>query len=262
MPHPLMGIKDGDNLYLNIMTQDKDLQFLQFCKNDDLITLCNILTKDNFGNYRFNEQLTSTNSYPQNMNNMWVDLANELQRYGGNTLVNVFMRNGRGPAYAEIVKNVCHKLKVSVPQYAYIAHMGAIIMENIIDNTLSKMPKKEIRNLCNQLNISCGDKLAKDAILAALIASRMESLKVYKLLILNILSFISHTLIFPGSLTGDSFIMTHPLGLVLRSIMTTAQAGMSIWDVVGPAYRVIIPAILQVALIRMDYLSSVCKAAV
>lgn len=45
------------------MKADKDLQFLQYCKNDDLVTLCNILTNDNKGGYRFTEQLTSTDNY-------------------------------------------------------------------------------------------------------------------------------------------------------------------------------------------------------
>ena len=40
------------------MKQDKDLVFLASCQNDDLRTLCDILTYNNKGEIRLSEQLT------------------------------------------------------------------------------------------------------------------------------------------------------------------------------------------------------------
>ena len=74
------------------MRYDKDLQFLAECRNEDLKTLADYLTHDAKGEIRMAEQLTDTDAYlcnyPDNMRNMWREVANELQRYGGNTIVN------------------------------------------------------------------------------------------------------------------------------------------------------------------------------
>ena len=45
------------------MKQDKDLVFLASCQNDDLRTLCDILTYNNKGEIRLSEQLTDTDAY-------------------------------------------------------------------------------------------------------------------------------------------------------------------------------------------------------
>ena len=45
------------------MKQDKDLAFLSSCKNEDLRTLCDILTYNSKGELRLSEQLTNTDAY-------------------------------------------------------------------------------------------------------------------------------------------------------------------------------------------------------
>lgn len=243
------------------MTPDKDLQFLQFCKNDELVTLCNILTNDNKGGYRFTEQLTDTdnyiNFYPQGLNMMWADIACELQRYGGNTFLNVFMRHGRGPAYEEILNDVCHKMKVSVSRHADTAKMEALLLEYVIDKTLSKMSEQELRDLCDELNVSYVDKLPKSAIMATLILIRQVSFKLYMRLLRIILTFIERCLVGRGVIMCAGFVMTRPLGVLFGPIAMLVLTGMAAWDIAGPAYRVTIPAIIQVALMRMDYMSSI-----
>ena len=88
-----MGRKDGGTQKTSTMRTDFDLQFLEHCKNEDLKTLCDILTRDKNGKIIYSEQLTNTDSYykcyPHKMSNMWQDLALELQKYGGNTFMNV-----------------------------------------------------------------------------------------------------------------------------------------------------------------------------
>ena len=76
------------------MRPDFDLQFLQFCDNDDLRTLCNIIMFDNDGKIRLNERLSTSDNYlacyPDKMAGMWKDISAELQCYGGNTVINLF----------------------------------------------------------------------------------------------------------------------------------------------------------------------------
>lgn len=103
------------------MRADFDLEFLQYCDNDDLRTLCDILMYDNKGKIRMGEGLSNTDRYiecyPYNMKGMWREIADELQCYGGNTLFNYF-RNGYGPSYESIVYDVCKRLKVPVNKHS------------------------------------------------------------------------------------------------------------------------------------------------
>lgn len=264
MPNSLMGNKDGGNfLTKTTMKADKDLQFLQYCKNDDLVTLCNILTNDNKGGYRFTEQLTSTdnyiNYYPQEMNKMWADIAWELQCYGGNTLLNVFMRHGKGPAYEEIVSDVCRKIKVSVPRHADTTQMEAQLLGKVIDKALSQMSEQELRNLCDELNLSYADKLPKSAIMTTLALTHQISIKMYMYLLRIILTFVERCLISRGVIICTGLALTRPLSLLLGPIGVAILIGMTVWDIMGPAYRVTIPAVIQVALMRMEYMASLEK---
>lgn len=74
------------------MKEDKDLEFLAFCKNEDLQILVDYLTTDKDGKKRYSENLTKSDAYlqcyPNNLNAMWEDIANEFQLFGGNTIVN------------------------------------------------------------------------------------------------------------------------------------------------------------------------------
>jgi len=80
------------------MKEDRDLSFLAYCKNEDLKTLVDMLTHDTNGEVRISEQLTNTDAYlycyPYRLSMMWQEIANELQRFGGNTLANLYRRNG------------------------------------------------------------------------------------------------------------------------------------------------------------------------
>lgn len=96
------------------MKEDRDLLFLQQAKNEDLKVLVDILTHDTDGEVRISERLTNTDAYlycyPNCLNRMWKEIAGELQRFGGNTLMNLY--RGKGVAYREIVEDVCRKMNV------------------------------------------------------------------------------------------------------------------------------------------------------
>ena len=96
------------------MKEDRDLSFLAYCKNEDLKTLVDMLTHDTNGEVRISEQLTNTDAYlycyPYRLSMMWQEIANELQRFGGNTLANLYRRNG--VCYKEILRDVCRKAEV------------------------------------------------------------------------------------------------------------------------------------------------------
>ena len=100
-----------------VMKQDKDLAFLATCENEDLRTLCDILTYNSKGELRLSEQLTNTdayiNYYPERMRMMANELGEELRKFGTNT-VKTLCRKGEADSYETIVRRVCKRMKINV----------------------------------------------------------------------------------------------------------------------------------------------------
>ena len=124
---------------------------MQYCNNEDLRALCDILVYDNKGELRLSESLSISDSYlscyPDNMKGMWRDLAAELQCYGGNTLMNLF-RHGHGPKYESIVYDVCQKMGVeNVGKHDTAEDMEQKLLIAVSSKAMEEMTEEQIRVL-------------------------------------------------------------------------------------------------------------------
>lgn len=91
---------------------DVDLDFLKEVANNDLNPLVDIIVGKEF-NERWTERLTKHSLYKQHFPNHreYVEvIIDEIQRFGGNTIVNVFRR--KGVAYREILCNICERMQI------------------------------------------------------------------------------------------------------------------------------------------------------
>ena len=138
------------------MKQDKDLMFLASCQNDDLRTLCDILTYNNKGEIRLSEQLTDTdtylNCYPDKMNLMAAELAEELRKFGSNT-VRTICRKGEADSYETIVRRVCKRMGVKVNDCDDTPTMERELLTTICEQTTSKLSDEELRKLADKAGI-------------------------------------------------------------------------------------------------------------
>ena len=138
------------------MKQDKDLMFLASCQNDDLRTLCDILTYNNKGEVRLSEQLTDTdaylNCYPDKMNLMAAELAEELRKFGSNT-VRTICRKGEADSYETIVRRVCKRMGVKVNDCDDTPAMERELLTTICEQTTSKLSDEELRKLADKAGI-------------------------------------------------------------------------------------------------------------
>ena len=111
--------------------EDKDLEFLQFIKSEDLNKLVDILTNPS------TEELTKRDIYKEfqpDHSQYWEEIATELQHFGGNTLANI-VRVRRGVLYAEILRDVCKVLKVNFNTYLSTEEIEDILLSSISDST-------------------------------------------------------------------------------------------------------------------------------
>ena len=238
------------------MTIDQNLCFLQHCTNEELKTLCDTLTHNNKGDVRLSEQLTDNDVYlrfyPDNMKGMWQEIAAELQRFGGNTFANI-LRGGVGASYESILRDVCKKMKVRIPNCPRVEDIEIALLTKYCEETVGCMDI----NLLRELYIEIGFKpqsYNKQVVAAAiLLALRSGSGKVIATVIHFIGSNITRILIGGGVYYATAGILSRAVATLTGPIGWMLTAGWFAYDIASPAYRVTVPAVIQVACMRLKY---------
>lgn len=230
---------------------DDDLKFLAKCHNDDLKVLTDYLTTDKDGKERITEGLTSTEAYkicyPDKLNDIWDDVAHELQLFGGNTLLNIF--RGHGVPYREILIDVCKKMKVNFNKDAKIELIEDSLLRKCLEDSIENMSAEDLQQLVLSMNIKTAN-YSKETMVAALqVAIRMGGFTSYKIAVVvanavcKALLGRGLTVVANAALTRYMAIFAGPIGWLLLSIWTAI-------DIAGPAYRVTIPCCIQIAYMR------------
>lgn len=235
---------------------DGDLEFLREMKDEDLNGLVDILIYDKDGETRWSENLTTNEFYkkynPQHQKYLDVILE-EIQRFGGHTAVNTF--RGSGVLYREILCDVCDKCKVNYNKKSNIAIIEQNLLMKILEKSMEKMSADELKELAKEFNLS--GVYTKQAIMLGLQTSIRTGAINYQLAVMvadSILKFLFgrgllkilpvYTAFIPSVSTG---IFAGPVGLALTGLWTLS-------DLAGPAYRVTIPVVIQIAFLRQEKL--------
>ncbi|WQY70633.1 DUF3944 domain-containing protein [Helicobacter pylori] len=139
---------------------NSDLAFLNHLSSNDLKDLFDALVYDEDGTLRMNEELTSSTEY-QRCGHDYAKyprrIAEELQRYGGNTFIN-FFRNER-VLYKEILCDVCDHLKVSYNEKSNTSLIEQNMLSKLLKDSLEKMSGREIKELGHELGMTNIDKV-------------------------------------------------------------------------------------------------------
>lgn len=251
-----MGIKDGVfSLISDFMRPDFDLQFLQFCGNDDLRSLCNIIMYDNDGKIRLSENLSNSDNYlacyPDKMVGMWKDIAAELQCYGGNTVLNCF--RGHGPSYESIVRDVCKRMRVDdILIHDTAEEMEQKLLIAVSQKAIGELDESQARAIMEECGIRNYER-SKAGLLAALVALQIVNRRLFVIVIETVMRMVSRILIGRGIMYMGMGIFSRGLRVLFGPIGWILMGGWAVWDILGPAYRVTIPAVIQIAYMRVKY---------
>lgn len=231
---------------------DRNLTFLRQASNNDLLVLCDIVTKENDSTFRTTETLTNTHYYrryyPDNIKKMLPELIHEFRLFGGNSVLNFF--RGEGPEYSEILRDVANKCNVSFNnETAKDEYVELLLLDKLIKDALEGASDDELRQMMHELNINMSkfnrhkatrhlEKLWKSGSTAGfiLMASVTSS-------VLIRLTGLALGTVAGLTLSRLSTIVLGPIGVILTSLYCAI-------DIAGPAYRVTIPAVIQIAYIR------------
>ena len=246
-------MKNKVNRAAKAKTTDKDLRFLSSCENEDLRVLCDILTHDRLGNIRITEQLTSTDeynrNYPEDMLFLVPQISNELLKYGSNTLA-TFLHN-EPDSYETVLRRVCKQMDVRTMEQDSVAKMERNLLTTLCQDTLNKMSERELRLLANENGIP--DKtLTRQALTAALLMAIRTSRAVLTRIAARIIQYIVEIITVRGVATAGIETATRAVSSALGPIGWIALGAWTVYDISSPAYRVCVPAVLQVAYMRLN----------
>lgn len=234
------------------MKQDKDLVFLDTCQNDDLRTLCDILTYNNKGEIRLSEQLTNSdayiNYYPDRMNLMTNELAEELRKFGSNT-VKTICRKGEADSYETIVRRVCKRMKINVGSDNNTQEMERELLISICEHTTEKLSNEELRSFADKVGIPHKRLNRQMLVYAVMVAIRRNTYLMTEMVYYVSLRIANMLLGRWITVMGMSTVGRY-LGMAAGPIGWAALAGWTISDIASPAYRVMIPAVIMVASMR------------
>ncbi len=235
------------------MKTDKDLRFLSSCENEDLRVLCDILTHDRLGNIRVTEQLTSTDeynrNYPEDMLFLVPQISNELLKYGSNTLA-TFWHN-EPDSYETVLRRVCKQMDVRTMEQDSVAKMEHNLLTTLCQDTLNKMSERELRLLANENGIP-DKRLTRQALTAALLMAIRTSRAVLTRIAARVIQYIVEIVTIRGVATAGIETATRAVGGALGPIGWIALGAWTVYDISSPAYRVCVPAVLQVAYMRLN----------
>lgn len=228
-----IDIKGDETLVALLLNADKN----------DIDLLIDYITPD--GKFNFSQSDRVKKALRDGKNSEAVDeetlrlLIRELQHFGGNTVMNLFRRNG--VSYSEIVDDVASHLKIKVAKNAPVKEKESLIIDAIFASSWNKMSDDDRRQLLRDMGINTSislDKLSRMELpllqRAAMVASGLAQIATGKALPLIAGLGIGRVL---GVLTG-------PVGLALTGLYTA-------YDISNPAFRITLPCVVQIAWIRL-----------
>ncbi|MFC4621055.1 DUF3944 domain-containing protein [Comamonas nitrativorans] len=234
---------------------DKDLAFLGEMKSADLNNLVDVIIKDKDGSTRFTEELTNKDIYKKyypDHSKYWKDIAAEIQCFGANTIITVF-RRGEGVLYREILIDVCKKLKVNYKEDQSIASLEDQLLIKLLGDATANMTEAARAEFSKITGINAAKMMTPEGLTAAAqVIFAAGGFKSYQITLM-VVNAISKALLGRGLAFAGNAALARTLGVLSGPIGWTLTGVWTAFDIASPAFRVTLPAVLHVALLRKQY---------
>lgn len=225
--------------YLN----DSDLDFLQHCSEEQLANFARLLTHNEKGKTRLssvlmrNELFKSMEGHPEQHRRNWQLIAGELQQFVGDSIANKL--RGHGKLYRAILLDVSKRLKLKADKEMSTFEIEQQLLEQFLRNTWKNMDEEHKQEFLHAVDARVNELeellplLMKDKLLAKGVSHLLSSQLTRILRTHAAMSVLGHGLLRGAGLGG-------PVGAALNGVKAVS----------GSAYRVMIPAVLQIACLR------------
>jgi uncharacterized protein YaaW (UPF0174 family) len=242
---------------LPLIEDDEDLvPLLRQASNEELAPLVKYIVEKG----SLTAQLHRTRAYKQYSgagdHHMYADdIAAEIQKFGANTFYSHLFRDGRGKKYRKILGSVAKRCRVKAHLWHETAKVEELVLAAVLSKAYERMTDEQRKEVLESLKIhkvpGGGGPLTAAALQAAVQAAGFAPYKIAVIVANGMANAVlGHGLAFAANagLTKLLALFAGPIGWALDAM----------WGgviVAGPAYRVTIPCVVQVAFIRQSLLS-------
>lgn len=237
----------------NNYRQDTDLELLRYADQEMLGVLVNYLTTDKDGSTRYTESLTGDEAFKAangDFRKVWQLIGAELQHFGGDSLVNFIRRNG--VPYKEILTDVCKKIGVKTDFSADTVEIEKAMLAKLFEDSWENMSEAERASIRAQLKIN--GNLAGGAALSAIIAAiRLGGFMSYQVSLI-VANAVARALLGRGLALAANAGLVRAIGIFAGPVGMAISALLTLPALTGPAYRVTLPAVVQIAAMRQQLL--------
>lgn len=229
---------------------DDDLEFLRSLKSEDLNDLVSILTIDKDGEKRFSENLTTNDLYkyfyPDHQKYINLILE-EIQCFGESSIANLF--RGGGVKYKEVLCDACDKMKVNFNKNSSVELIEQNLLMKILQDSLTEMNQEQLKELVQDLDLKTTD-FTSTAVMAALqIGIKQSGFLVYKIAVI-VANAVAKAILGRGLSLALNAGLVRTISVFAGPIGWAITGAWAVVDIAGPAYRVTIPTVIQIAFLR------------
>lgn len=228
------------------------ISVLKRADNEDLKTLCDIITLGKNDTPRISDSLTKTSvykrNYPHNMPALIPGMVRELSLYGGNSVVNFF--KGEGVDYSTILRKVAKRLKVSFRETQPDELIEGYMLQKLFDDMSENLTDEELRSMAREFGVK-PLRYSRQALVAALqMAIRRRG--IYGLAwSMNVANAVAKQTVGRGiAVVASGTLLSRTLSILTGPIGWALTAAWTAYDIAGPAYRVIVPAVIFITYLR------------
>lgn len=232
--------------------EDDDLAFLKYCDEEDIEQLATFIIYNKDGDERITSEILRSKEFkalegrPDKWRQSWQLVAGELQHFGGDSFANLVRR--KGVLYREILTDVCKFFAVRFGKQASTYEKEGLLLEYLIKTAFSEISESERSEALQNLELPGASDFDVDDIIAALNGEASEIRAVSKWVARSVgAAFISPSL---RRVTGTAIVGFAAPRLFLSPYLI---APITLKAISGEAYRVTIPATIQIAYMRRKY---------
>lgn len=147
------------NSFLRANKHKELIDVLERADNEDLKTLCDIITLRKDGTPRISDSLTKTEvfrrNYPHSMKPLIPHILRELGLYGSNTFVSIFKR--KVADYSTILRKVAKRLKVNFRDSQSDEEIEGYMLQKLFDDMSEKLSDEDLRTIAHEFGVKSYD---------------------------------------------------------------------------------------------------------
>jgi len=241
----------------HIHPSDTELDFLRECTAEELEPIVGAILGttgegddkaiDTSG--RLSSELDSTESFKRHYPNhtKYVDeIIAEIQTYGGNAIANSI--RGYGVPYREVLVDVAKKLKVNFAKTAKTTHIETCLLNKLIEDSFEKLSddqKVALAEAVGGANVPAGGLTSA----ALIFLVRQGGFRSYQIMLI-LVNALAKVILGHGLWWTTNIALCRAMAFLSGPVGWLLTGGWTVIDLLGPAYRVTIPAVLYISMLR------------